>query len=94
MTFCDTDKKFELQDNLLKMITSRNFNVDLANVPHKNLMYEFAKEMYFDEKALDNKTTRDKSNKRLFHSTAIIAGFLKESKTRFISSSPNELCDN
>ena len=59
------------------------------------------KEMYFDEKALSNKCTRDKTLIRLHKSSAIIAGFLKkklfskpiESETRILSSHPKELCD-
>ena len=51
LTFRDTDKTFELQD-LLKMITYKNYNVDFAYLPDKKIMYEFAKEMYFEEKVL------------------------------------------
>ena len=51
-TFLDTDKKFELQGGLLKMITNRNYKVDLATSQVKKLGYEFAKELYFDERAL------------------------------------------
>ena len=36
-------------------------------------MFEFAKEMSFDEKALGNKSTRDKSLERLLKSPAIMA---------------------
>ena len=31
LTFRDTDKKFELQGYLLKMITNKNYNIDLIN---------------------------------------------------------------
>ena len=34
LTFCDTDKKFELNGELLKMLTNENNNVDLANLPY------------------------------------------------------------
>ena len=61
LTFRDTDEKFELQRDLLKLITNKKYNVDIANLQDKKLMYDFAKEMYFDEKALCNKSTRDKS---------------------------------
>ena len=30
LTFRDTDRKFELQGDLFKMITNKNYNVDLA----------------------------------------------------------------
>ena len=79
LNFRDTDKKFELQGDLLKLITNKKYNVDLANLSDTKLMFEFAKGMYFDEKALSNTSTRDKSI-RLLKSPAIMAGFLKKSK--------------
>ena len=59
LTFRDTGKEFELKGDLLKMITNKNQNVDHASLSDKKLMYDFAKEMHFDTKALGNKTTRD-----------------------------------
>ena len=46
--FRDTSKTFELKGDLLKMITNKNYNVDLASLQDKKLMYDFAKEMHFD----------------------------------------------
>ena len=43
------------------MITNKNYNVDLASLEDKKLMYEFAEEMIFDTKALGNKSTRDRT---------------------------------
>ena len=60
-TIRDTGKKYELRGDLLKMITNKNYNVDLANLVDKKIMYDFAKEMYFDEKATGNKSTRDRT---------------------------------
>ena len=57
LTFRDTGREFELKGDLLKMITNDNFNVDLASLSDKKLMYDFAKEMNFDTKALGNKFT-------------------------------------
>ena len=54
LTFRDTDKEFELKGELLKMITNKNYNVNLASLQDKKLMYDFAKEMNFDTKALGN----------------------------------------
>ena len=51
MTFRDTGKEFELRGDLLKMIINKNYNVDLANLVDKKLMYDFAKNIYHDEKA-------------------------------------------
>ena len=50
LTFRDTNKKFQLQGIVLKMITNKKYNVNLANLLDQNLMFEFAKEMSFDEK--------------------------------------------
>ena len=61
LTFRDTGKKFELKGDLLEMITNTKFNVDLASLEDKKLMYNFAKEMHFDQKAVGNKSIRDKS---------------------------------
>ena len=48
LTIRDTGKEFELKGDLLKMITNKNSNVDLASLQDKKLMYDFAKEMNFD----------------------------------------------
>ena len=61
LSFRDTGKEFELKGDLLKMITNKNYNVDLASLADKKLMYDFAKEMNFDTKALGNKSTRDRT---------------------------------
>ena len=55
-TFRDTNKIFELKGDLLKMITNKSYNVDLASLQDKKIMYDFAKEMHFDTKALGNKS--------------------------------------
>ena len=91
LTFRDTGKEFELKGELLKMITNKNYNVDLASLSDKKLMYDFAKEMHFDQKALGNKSTRDKTLIKLLKSPAIMASGVP--KTIFLSSDPNELCD-
>ena len=57
LTFRDTVKKFELKGDLFKMITNKNYNVDLASLSDKKLMYDFAKEMNFDVKGLGRKST-------------------------------------
>ena len=73
LLFRDTDKKLELNGDLLKIITIKNFNVDLADLPDEKIMFELGEEMYFDEKALGNESTRDKSLIRLVKSPAIMA---------------------
>ena len=43
LTFRDKNKKFEIKGDLLKTITNKNYNVDLASLSDKKLMYDFAK---------------------------------------------------
>ena len=43
-TFRDTGREFELKGDLLKMITNKNYKVDLARLSDKKVMYDFAKE--------------------------------------------------
>ena len=91
ITFRDTGKEFELKGDLLQLITNKNYNVDLASLSDKKLMYAFAKEMHFDVKKIGNKSTRDRSLKKLLKSPAIMASGV--SKTIFLSSDPDELCN-
>ena len=91
LTFRDTGKVFELKEDLLKMITNNNFNVDLASLPDKKLFYDFAKEMHFDVRGQGRKSTRDRTLTKLHKSPAIMASGV--SKTIFLSSNPNEFCD-
>ena len=73
LTFRDTGKEFELTGDLLKMITNKNYNIDLASLADKKLMYDFAKEMHFDTKAQGNKSTRDRTLIKILKSPAIMA---------------------
>ena len=93
LTFRDTGKEFELKGELLKMITNKNYNVNLANLQDKKIMYDFAKEMNFDTKALGNKSTRDRTLIKLLKSPDLMVSASGVSKTMFLSSDPNELCD-
>ena len=45
LTFSDNIKQFELNGDLLKLMTNKNYNVDLGSLSDKKLMYVFAKEM-------------------------------------------------
>ena len=93
LTFRDTGKEFELKGDLLKMITNKNYNVDLASLADKKLMYDFAKEMHFDPKAVGNKSTRDRTLIKLLKSPGLMVSASGVSKTIFLSSDPNELCN-
>ena len=53
------------------MITYKNYNVDLASLAVKKLMYNFAKEMHFDLKAQGNKLTPDRTLIKLLKSPAL-----------------------
>ena len=55
------------------MITNKKYNVDVATLQDKKILFEFAKEMYLDEKALENKSIRDKSLIGWLKSPAIMA---------------------
>ena len=92
ITFRDTGEEFELTGDLLKMIANKNFNVDLASLSDKKLMYDFAKELHFDLKAQVNKSTRDRTLINLPKSPGIINSASGVSKTMLLSSDPDEFC--
>ena len=75
------------------MITKKNFNVDLASLQDKKIMYDFAKEMYFDMRAQGNKSTRDRTLINLLKSPGLSVSASGISKTIFLSSDPDELCN-
>ena len=56
-------------------------------------MFDFAKEMHFDLKALGKKSTRDKTLIKLLKSTGLMVSASGVSKTMFLSSDLYELCD-
>ena len=91
LTFRDTGKEFELKGDLLKMITNKNYNVNHASLSDRKLMYDFAKKMHFDERRVGNKSTRDETLIKLLNSPGIMASGV--SKTIFLSSDANKLCD-
>ena len=47
LTFRDTDKKFEVEGEILKFMKTEKYNVDLAKLSDKKLMSEFEKERQF-----------------------------------------------
>ena len=93
LTFRDTGKEFEITGDLLEMITNSKFNVDLASLSDKKLMYVFAKEMNFDTKALGIKSIRYRKLIKLLNSPGLMVSASGISKTIFLSSDRNELCD-
>ena len=93
LPFRDTIKQFELKGDLLEMITNSKYNVDLASLADKKLMYDFAKEMHFDQQSTGKKFTRDKTLIKLLESPGLMVSASGVSKTIFLSSDPDELCD-
>ena len=93
LTFRDTGKKFELKGDLLKMITIKNYKVNLASLSNKKLRYDFAKEMHFDVRGQGRKSTRDITLIKLLKSLGLRVSGSGVSKTIIVSSDPNELCN-
>ena len=93
LIFRDTGKEFELQGDLLKLITNKNYNVDLASLADKKLMYDFAKEMNFDSRGQGRKSTRDRTLIKLLKSPGLMVSASGVSKTIILSSDPKELSD-
>ena len=91
ITFRDSKKKFKLEGDLLKIITNYKFNVDHSNQQDRKIIYEFAKEMNYDTKSTGRPSVRHETMIRLLDKPAIMASGI--SKTIFLSSDPNELCD-
>ena len=90
LTFHDTGNFLELKRDPLKMITNKNYKFDLADTADKKLLYDFAKEMYFDVNASGNESTRDRTLVKLHKSPAIFASRVS---TIFLPVNPNELCN-
>ena len=91
LIFRDSNKSFKLYGDLLETVINYDFNVGHSNQQDRKLISEFAKEMNFNIKQKRKKSDRDKSIVRLLRSPAIMASGV--SKTLFLSSDPNELCD-
>ena len=85
LTFRDTNKQTELKGDLLEMITNSKNNVDLASLADKKLMYDFAKEMHFDQKAAGKKSTRDETLIKLLKSSGLMVSASSVSKKSFIN---------
>ena len=93
ITFRDTNKQFELKGDLLEMMTNSKFNIDVASLSDKKLMYDFAKEMHFDERNIGNKSIRDRKLIKLLNSPGLMVSASGVSKTIFLSSDPNKIYD-
>ena len=89
--FRDSNKSFKLDGDLLETITNYDFNVSLSDPKDQKLIYEFGKEMNVNIRQKGRKSGTDKSMIKLLKSPAIMASC--DSKTIFLSSDPDELCD-
>ena len=56
----------------------------------KKLLYEFANEIFFEEKALRKKSTKEKSLTRSLQSPFIMASRISKN---ILAENPNELCN-
>ena len=65
MIFVDTNKEFKLEGDLLKLITNKNYKIDLASLSDKKLKYDFAREMHFGGKASSKKSKINRTVIRL-----------------------------
>ena len=93
LTFRDSNKQFELTGDLLKKITNNHYNVNLASLSDKKLLYNFEKEMHFDMRAPGNKSTRDRTLIKLLKSPGLMFSASGVPRTIFLSSHADELCN-
>ena len=93
LTFRDTGKLFEIKGKFFKLTTNKNYNVDLASTSDKKNKFDFAKDMSFDVKAQGKKRDRDGSLKKLLKTPGLLNSAFGISKTIFLPSDTNELCD-
>ena len=93
LTFRVTGKKLELKGDLLKMITNKNYNVNLASLSDTKPLYDLAKKMYFNVKAPGYKSTRERTLIRLLNLPGIKVFASGISNTIYLPSDPNELCN-
>ena len=75
------------------MMTNKNYNVDIASLSVKKIMYDFAKEKNFDTKAQVNKYTRYRSLIKLLKSPGLMVSASGTSSTIFLPSDADELCN-
>ena len=74
------------------MIPNKNYNVNLASLRDKKIMYDFAKEMNFDTNAQGNKSAY-KTLIKLPNLPGLMVFAPGVSKTTFLTPYPDELCD-
>ena len=75
------------------MISDKNYNIVLASLSDESLMYDLAKEVNFRIKALGRNSTRDKTLMKLLKSPGLMISASGVSRTKFLSSDPDDFCD-
>ena len=91
LTFRDSNRSFELERDLLETMTNYDFNVSNSHPQDRKLIYEFRKEMNFNNKQKGRKSDRDKSMMKLLKSPAVMAFVI--SNTIFLPKNHDDLCD-
>ena len=90
LTFRDSNKSFKLDGDLFETMTNNDFNVNHSDPKDQKQIYEFAKEMKFNDKEKGRKSDRDRELIKILKSPAIIASGVT---TIFLSENPDELCN-
>ena len=93
LTFRDSNETLESKGDPLKMITNKNYNVDHASLLDKKIMYDFAKESYFDVRAPGKKSTRDKTLIKLLKSPGLVVPASGVPNAISLPSDSDEHCD-
>ena len=88
--FHDTGEEFGLKGDLLKMITNKNYSVDLASLTDKKLKYDFANEMNFALKPRSNNSIRDKTFIKLLKLLGLMVSAPGVSNTIILPSDPDK----
>ena len=91
LTIRDAGKEIELKRDLLKMITNKNYNVDLAKLSDIKTLNDFVKEMFFDVQDQGNKFNRDRTHIKLLKTASSMISAAGISNTIFLPSDLTEL---
>ena len=90
LTFRDSNKSFQLNGDLLKLLKIYKFNDGHSNAQDRKMKDEFGKEMKLNNKQVGRKKTKEESLKYLLNSSAILASGIS---TLILLEDPNELWD-
>ena len=91
LTFRDSIKSFKSDGDLLETMTKYDFNVGHSTPQNRKLFHEFGKKWNLILSKTDEKVTEIKTLIKFLKSLSTMVSGI--SKTRFLPSDPNELCD-